>query len=129
MTHTSFLPNVLLKRISASERFEKINNFFEDIYQHVNLDDLNNQQKLVYEMEYVQNWLFPMNVDPISSATDISPHVPWFLECNKEMFPYWYGKPDPRNSDFLTALQCKEGVKSTGSTSKKLFIQVNRNIL
>ena len=33
MTQTSYLPDVILKRITNTERFEKISNFFEDIYQ------------------------------------------------------------------------------------------------
>ena len=84
MTHTSFLPDVILKRITNTERFDKILNFFEDIYQGISLEDLNNQQDLVYHMDYVQEVLYPMMVDPLSSSPDIDPHIPWFLACNQE---------------------------------------------
>ena len=120
MTHTAYLPNAILKRITATERFEKIGNFFEDIYQGVGLEDLNKQQDLVYTLDYVQDWLFPMLVDPLSSSPDAEPHVPWFLACNAERYPYWHGRADPRNTAFLAALQCS-GQYSSQPT--KLFIE------
>ena len=119
MTHTAYLPNAILKRITATERFDKINNFYEDIYQGISLKDLNNQQDLIYTMDYVQDWLYPMLVDPLSSSPDVEPHVPWFLACNSERYPYWFGKPDPRNYYFLAALQC-DGMASSPT---KLFIE------
>ena len=30
-------------------------------------------------------------------------HLPWYLSCNRERFPYWFGKSDPRNIDLLQA--------------------------
>ena len=32
-----------------------------------------------------------------------SVHLPWYLSCNRERFPYWFGKRDPRNLDLLQA--------------------------
>ena len=32
-----------------------------------------------------------------------SVHLPWYLSCNKERYPYWLGKSDPRNWDLLQA--------------------------
>ena len=119
MTHSSYLPDVILKRITNTERFEEIGNFFEDIYQGVSLEDLDHQQDLIYHMDYVQDWLLPMLVDPLSSSPDVDPHIPWYLACNKERYPYWFGQPDPRNTDFLAALQCNGETAS----STKLFIE------
>lgn len=31
--------------------------------------------------------------------------VPWFLNCNRRRFPYWFGQPDPRNQALLYALK------------------------
>ena len=36
-------------------------------------------------------------LDPIEDVDDMEMFVPWFLACNPERFPYWFGKPDPRN--------------------------------
>ena len=38
-------------------------------------------------------------------VTDITPYLPWWLECNPDRFPYWWGRPDPRHQDLLAALQ------------------------
>ena len=37
-------------------------------------------------------------------VTDITPYLPWWLECNPDRFPYWWGRPDPRNVDLLEAM-------------------------
>ena len=121
MTHPAFLPNHILKQITATERSKKINNFCTDIYRGVSLDHLNQQQGLIYTLDYKQDWLFPMLLDPLSKASDITPHVPWFLSCNKERFPYWFGDPDPRNREFLSALQCSQ--KNFWGEELKLFIE------
>ena len=36
-------------------------------------------------------------LDPVDEITDMEPFVPWFLACNPERFPYWYGRVEPRN--------------------------------
>ena len=120
MTHTTFLPNAILKRISATERKDlNISNFFDDLYTGVTLDDLNHQQELLAGLDYVQDWIFPWTVDSLASSPDVSPYVPWFLACNKERFSYWYGLPDKRNADFLAALQCR----TPAARDKKLFYE------
>ena len=107
LTHLAFLPAALLKSITATEREKsRQTNFFTDFYQGVTITDLNSQQDLLYKLDYRQTWLFPMLVDSLdNSVDDIQPTVPWFLACNKERFPYWYGLPDPRNQEFLRALR------------------------
>ena len=32
-------------------------------------------------------------------------YIPWWLQCNPERYPYWFGKPDPRNIDLLLEFQ------------------------
>ena len=54
----------------------------------------------------------------MSMFRDVSAYVPWYLACNKERFPYWYGAPDPRNKDFVKALTTGH---NTVSTNKKLL--------
>ena len=71
-------------------------------------------------MDYVQDWLFPMLVDPLSSSPDVEPHIPWFLACNADRYPYWFGKPDPRNANIIAALQCNG---RTSYAPTKLFIE------
>ena len=56
-------------------------------------------------------------LDPIEDVDDMEMFVPWFLACNPERFPSWFGKPDPRNEVLRRALhnffenynQTKEG--------------------
>lgn len=55
MTHTSFLPNAILKRLSATERSRlTVQNFHTDLYQGVDLADLDTQQASLYSLDYVQ---------------------------------------------------------------------------
>ena len=35
----------------------------------------------------------------------MEPYVPWFLACNPHRFPYWFGKPEPRNKVLHEVLQ------------------------
>ena len=31
-------------------------------------------------------------------------YIPWWLACNPPRYPYWFGRPDPRNSLLLQEL-------------------------
>ena len=44
-------------------------------------------------------------LDPIAEGKDMEMYVPWFLACNPGRFPYWFGKPDPRNEVLRRELQ------------------------
>ena len=122
MTHSALLPLAVLKDITATERKkQKPKNFYTDFYHGVTLSDLDSQQELLYRLDYTQAWLFPMMVDPLPLA-DIDTTVPWFLACNKERYPYWYGLPDPRNKVFLQALQSGEDKGGEGG-DKLLYFQ------
>ena len=67
--------------------------------------DLDEQQDLAFRLEYVQSALYPMRVDNMANSSDIDPFVPWFLACNKQRFPYWFGRPDPRNAVLASDLR------------------------
>ena len=43
--------------------------------------------------------------DPVAEATDLIPKIPYYLCCNRERFPYWFGQPDRRNGDFLNKIK------------------------
>ena len=96
----------------------QVTSFYRDIYRGVTVADLDQQQALAHRLEYVQSALYPMRVDPLANCSDIDPFVPWFLACNEQRFPYWYGHPDPRNTAFLDAL----GETNKDMGTKKLFL-------
>ena len=122
LTHPAYLPSALLKSITATER-EKSDekNFFTDFYRGVSLADLDSQQDLLYKLDYRQTFLFPMLVDSLDNSLDIEPTVPWFLACNRERFPYWFGQPDPRNKVFLQALNSGGDGGGGGGGKKSLY--------
>ena len=41
----------------------------------------------------------------MSSITDMERYVPWYLDCNRDRFPYWFGKLDSRNKILYDSLQ------------------------
>ena len=41
----------------------------------------------------------------METVTDIVMEVPWWLECNKARFPYWFGRREPRLEVLYDALQ------------------------
>merc|ERR1711971_1524405 len=41
----------------------------------------------------------------VSEVADVDTTPPWWLACNPQRFPYWYGKPDPRNKHLVAALR------------------------
>ena len=32
-------------------------------------------------------------------------YVPWYLDCNRDRYPYWFGKLDSRNTFLVESLQ------------------------
>jgi len=59
-------------------------------------------QLMVYNLDTKPFWK-PL-VDDIEAVEDIPKKLPWFLECNPDRFPYWFGKLDPRNAHLLAAM-------------------------
>ena len=44
-------------------------------------------------------------LDPVESVEDMEMYVPWFLACNPDRFPYWFGRQEPRNKLLHEVLQ------------------------
>ena len=40
----------------------------------------------------------------MEGVTDMERYMPWWLDCNKERFPYWYGQREPRLVQLYEAL-------------------------
>ena len=36
--------------------------------------------------------------DDVAAAPEVEARVPRYLACNQNRFPYWFGRPDPRNA-------------------------------
>ncbi len=60
-------------------------------------------QDSLYNLDYAKP--FQRRLDPVDSITDMQRFVPWFLKCNPQRYPYWFGKPDQRNRDLQEALK------------------------
>lgn len=50
-------------------------------------------------------------LDPVAEATDLIPKIPYYLSCNRERFPYWFGYHDKRNGDFLDKIKQFKKIK------------------
>ena len=61
---------------------------------------------LNYTDVVVENKRFWLNrTDPMESVTDMTAYVPWWLDCNRARYPYWYGQREPRLQQLYEALQ------------------------
>ena len=92
---------------------------------NVSLQELDDQQSSLYRWRYFQYGPVTFNIteedfDPVTIVTDIRPMVPWFLACNPDRYPYWYGEPDPRNKNLWAALH-SGSYHSSMEERKKLF--------
>ena len=56
-----------------------------------------------YNLEWEAEWR--KRRDAVSSITDMKKYIPWFLDCNRQRYPYWFGKLDPRNKLLFEALK------------------------
>ena len=68
-------------------------------------------QDSLYNMEYAK--FFKKRQDPVENITDMIGFVPWFLKCNPQRYPYWFGHSDPRNENLLDAIQHYFGDKGS----------------
>ena len=41
----------------------------------------------------------------MAAVSDMTAYVPWWLDCNRARFPYWYGEREPRLEQLYEALQ------------------------
>ena len=60
-------------------------------------------QAMIHSLDTKVFW--KSSTDSVSSVTDVPVLLPWFLECNPARFPYWWGRPDPRNTVILAAMR------------------------
>ena len=99
MTNPAFLPNALLKEITGTEYRNKIDGFFNHNHNLTELDELQTQ---IFNLTNKARWL--RRVDPASSVKDVTTSLPWWLECNPDRYPYWFGGHDRRNERLLEAM-------------------------
>ena len=110
MTNLAFLPNALLKEVTGTEYHKKIPSFFNDNH---DLEELDRQQGRAFAMENHKSWRD--RTDLISSVTDVPTILPWWLDCHPVRYPYWFGRPDPRNHLLLKAMQSGESKKGVNT--------------
>jgi len=103
LTNPALLVNRILKELTATE------DTFYGGYVNTNYlfsmteEDADQEQEKLYRLHGRPCWL--ANTNPVSEAVDVDTTPPWWLACNPQRFPYWYGKPDPRNKDLVAALR------------------------
>ena len=66
--------------------------------------------KVDFTLHYQSDYLYKGRtwkdrLDPIEKVTDMKMYIPWFMGCNPNRFPYWFGKSDPRNDVLYWLLQ------------------------
>ena len=102
MTNHAFLPSNILKELTATE-----DNFYAGFINtayllEMNVQDMDEEQNNLYTMGDKQCWL--AQCDRAEDVKDIDLYIPWFLSCNTERFPYWFGLPDPRNNELFGSM-------------------------
>ena len=121
MTNIAFLPNALLKEVTGTDYHLKIPSFFNDNH---DLKELDRKQGRAFALENHPSWR--NRRDPVSSLTDVPTNLPWWLACHRERYPYWFGRPDPRNEQLLKAMQ--SGERKQGSNTFRIsdiILQIN----
>jgi len=104
MTDPANLITYALKELTATERDGFVDDeFLREVGGLVTLETLYDVQLGIYNLEYRKFWL--SRIDPIAKVNDIDPYIPWWLECNKERFPYWFGEREPRLEQLFEAFQ------------------------
>jgi hypothetical protein len=101
MTNPAFLPLIMVKELTATEYGgnKPLGN--------TSLASLNLAQDEAYALERSPNLRARMvDVDKLpTTAAAWLRHIPWWLACNPQRYPYWYGRSEPRNAALLYALQ------------------------
>ena len=99
MTANSFVATTFLKDLTATEYTGMIK---LEMLKDISENELVLVQEDTYNLGYSPAWKNRM--DPIEQVQDMKKYIPWFLNCNKDRYPYWFGKPDPRNKDLSRSL-------------------------
>ena len=120
MTNNAFLPTSLLKEMTNTEDNFYNGNINLNHLLYMNLKDMSLEQERLYTFYYRQMW--EEILDPVETVHDIDFELPWFLDCNRDRFPYWFGQPDGRNVILLQRMAAlrkalhfggKHGMKSS----------------
>ena len=85
MTNHAFLPEAILKELTATEDDVFTGFINTDNLLSMELDDLNREQENLYNMVDKECWL--ANSDNMNNVTDVEKFVPWFLPCNPHRCP------------------------------------------
>ena len=103
LTNSALLVNRILKELTATEDTFYGGYVNTDYLLSLTEEEANLEQDKLYRLEGQECWA--ANRDPVSQAKDIQANPPWWLECNPQRYPYWFGKHDPRNRDLIKALR------------------------
>ena len=99
MTNSAFLPTAILKELTATES-GYYNGFVNTAFLfNMTIEEMEEEQERLYNLHYRSCW--GADTDSVEKSIDVKPYLPWFLECNPERFPYWFGKPDGRYQKML----------------------------
>ena len=71
----------------------------------MNWDHFNNIQSVSDSYNFVSHRSWKARSDNINTVTDMKKYVPWYLECNSDRFPYWFGNIDSRNNFLINEIQ------------------------
>ena len=99
MSNNAFLPTSLLKEMTNTEDNFYNGNINLEYFLNMNLEEAAVEQERLYNFYYRQMW--KEILDPVETVKDIELGLPWFLDCNRGRFPYWFGKPEGRNENLL----------------------------
>ena len=129
MTNPAFMPLAILKELTATED-DFYGGYVNMAYLfNMTIEDINEEQKKYFNLVGRSCW--EENRDNIEDAKDVEKYIPWFVECNPKRYPYWFGKPEPRNQDLLDARSSmKKSMKSVHQSYwekknvKRLFSRV-----
>ena len=103
MTNIAFLPNAILKEVTATEYQRDLSSFYN---KNFDLEDFEEQQKMMHSLASKPFWLKAS--DLVSTVTDVSLYLPWWLACNPDRYPYWWGRSEPRLRQLLQAMKSGE---------------------
>ena len=102
MTNPAYIPLAILKELTATED-DFYGGYINTAYLlNMTIEDINYEQDRYFKLDGRTCWL--ENIDSIEDAHDVEKYVPWFLDCNPNRYPYWYGKTEPRNQDLLESI-------------------------
>ena len=100
MTGNAFVATTFLKDLTATEYSGEIS---LNLLKEMTLKDIENVQDDTYRLVYNPRW--QEMVDPMEDVKDMEKFVPWFLACNPDRYPYWFGNYEPRNKQLYENLQ------------------------